>query len=80
MPANTFDDADSGDTLSYTATRADGSALPSWLDFEEESATFSGTPGANDTGEINLLVTAIGLAGASESAAFKTTIVASGMG
>ena len=28
FPANTFSDADSGDTLTYTATQGDGGALP----------------------------------------------------
>ena len=49
FPANTFADADAGDTLSYTATRADGTALPSWLTFTPGTRTFSGTPAAADT-------------------------------
>ena len=31
--ANTFSDADEGDSLTYTATLADGSPLPDWLEF-----------------------------------------------
>lgn len=42
--ANTFSDAD-GDTLTYTATRSDDTALPAWLDFNPATRTFSGTPG-----------------------------------
>ena len=33
LPAGTFADVDSGDTLTYSATAADGSSLPSWLTF-----------------------------------------------
>ncbi|NTV75870.1 MAG: hypothetical protein HGA66_16905, partial [Holophaga sp.] len=33
-----------GDTLTYTATQADGSALPTWLTFTAATRTFSGTP------------------------------------
>ena len=52
---NTFVDAD-GDTLTYTATQSDGSALPTWLSFEEATRTFSGTPVA--TGSVTVKVTA----------------------
>jgi hypothetical protein len=43
VPANSFTDKDKGDTLSYSATLADGSALPSWLKFDAATGTFSGT-------------------------------------
>jgi len=39
-----FIDPDTGDTLTYSATLADGSPLPSWLDFDSETRTFSGMP------------------------------------
>ena len=48
VPAATFTDADS-DTLTYTATLADNSALPSWLSFSAATRTFSGTPTAAGT-------------------------------
>ncbi|NTV68192.1 MAG: hypothetical protein HGB06_11070, partial [Chlorobaculum sp.] len=32
--ANTFSDSDAGDSMTYTATLADGSALPEWLQFD----------------------------------------------
>ena len=50
FPANTFDDADSGTTLSYTATQSDGTALPTWLGFTGSTRTFAGTPAATDVG------------------------------
>ena len=34
LPAGTFTDVDSGDTLTYRATAADGSHLPAWLSFD----------------------------------------------
>ncbi|QEY14522.1 tandem-95 repeat protein [Cellvibrio sp. KY-GH-1] len=56
--ANTFNDADVGDTLTYTATMADGSALPAWLSFNAATRTFSGTPTNGDVGTISVKVTA----------------------
>jgi Ca2+-binding RTX toxin-like protein len=44
VPANTFADIDVGDTLTYSAKLADGSALPSWLKFDATTRTLSGTP------------------------------------
>ena len=54
----TFDDPDVGDTLTYTATMADGSALPAWLSFDAVTRTFSGTPANADVGTISIRVTA----------------------
>lgn len=58
VPANAFTDADPEDTLYYTATKADGSPLPSWITFNPITREFSGTPGGGDIGEIQLRVTA----------------------
>jgi Ca2+-binding RTX toxin-like protein len=44
VPAGAFTDPDSGDTLTYSATLADGSALPAWLSFNAVTRTFSGNP------------------------------------
>jgi hypothetical protein len=49
---------DVGDTLALTATRADGSALPSWLSFNAATRTFSGTPANGDVGPIEVKLTA----------------------
>ena len=46
VPADAFSDVD-GDSLTYTATLSDGSALPSWLAFDAATRTFSGTPPLN---------------------------------
>ncbi|QPN69364.1 VCBS domain-containing protein [Synechococcus sp. CBW1108] len=58
VPADTFADADAGVTLSLSATLAGGAALPSWLSFNAETYTFSGTPTIGDVGTISVLVTA----------------------
>src|SRR4030095_4848698 len=58
LPTTTFADPDAGDTLVYTATRADGTALPSWLNFTGATRTFSGTPAAGDAGVVSVKVTA----------------------
>ena len=43
VPAGTFTDIDNGDTLAYSATMGDGTALPGWLIFDAAAQTFSGT-------------------------------------
>ncbi len=57
MPANVFTDAD-GDTLTLTATLADGSPLPEWLTFTPATRTFSGTPPQDFNGVVSVKVTA----------------------
>ena len=57
IPANAFHDAD-GDSLSYSATQADGKPLPKWLNFNAANRTFSGTPGNDDVGNLALRITA----------------------
>ena len=45
--------------ITYTATMADGSALPTWLSFNTVSLTFAGTPAAADApAELSIVVTA----------------------
>jgi VCBS repeat-containing protein len=57
MPANAFTDSDKGDTLTYAATLADGSGLPSWLKFDAATGIFSGTT-PKQVGAIDVKVTA----------------------
>ena len=57
FPADTFSDADS-DVLTYTATKSDDTALPSWLAFDANTRTFSGTPQAANIGTVSVKVTA----------------------
>lgn len=74
LPADSFRDVDVGDALTYTATLADGSALPEWLSFDAQTGTFSGTPANGDVGELQLTVTATDLAGASASQSFALEV------
>ena len=57
FPPATFNDADS-DTLTYTATKSDDTALPSWLRFTAATRAFSGTPQAADVETVSVKVTA----------------------
>jgi Ca2+-binding RTX toxin-like protein len=74
LPADTFTDEDAGDTLTYSATLADGSALPSWLVFDAATRTFSGTPANGDVGSLSIRVTATDAAGASASTSFTIDV------
>src|SRR4029078_8726295 len=57
IPANTFIDADAVDVLTYSATLATGSALPSWLSFDAWTRTFTGTANDAQVGILDLRVT-----------------------
>ncbi|RQP26682.1 putative Ig domain-containing protein [Piscinibacter terrae] len=72
--APAFTDADAGDNLSYSATLADGSALPSWLSFDANLRSFSGTPPLGMGSSIALRVTGTDIAGAATSATFNLVV------
>jgi len=55
---DTFVDPDAEQTLSYSATQADGSPLPRWLRFNSRTRTFSGRPLVRDVGQYDIRVTA----------------------
>ncbi|PPC75122.1 hypothetical protein C4K68_22190, partial [Pokkaliibacter plantistimulans] len=74
VPAGTFSDVDTGDSLTYTATLADGSALPSWLSFNATTRTFSGTPDNGDVGSLSIRVTATDSSNAAVSSTFSLTV------
>ena len=76
FPANTFNDTDTGDTLSYMATKADGMTLPAWLDFSAGTRTFAGTPAVSDVGTVSMKVTASDGNGGSVSDTFDITVEA----
>ena len=75
LPANTFTDANSGDTLTYAATLASDSPLPAWLGFDAATQTFSGTPLNGDVGAIDVKVTATDSSGAAASDVFALTVL-----
>ncbi|MGY6215937.1 putative Ig domain-containing protein [Methylolobus aquaticus] len=75
VPAGTFGDVDAGDTLTFTATLADGAALPAWLSFDAATRRFNGTPTNDDVGTVSIRLTATDSSGAAISAPpFKLTI------
>ncbi|WP_431822786.1 S8 family serine peptidase [Burkholderia sp. F1] len=47
-----------GDTLTYTATLADGSPLPAWLTYDAAQNKLTGMPGAAAAGVVGISVTA----------------------
>jgi len=53
-----FQDSDEGDTLTYSATKANGDPLPSWLSIDEHTGELSGTPADGDDDTISITVTA----------------------
>jgi uncharacterized delta-60 repeat protein len=56
IPADRFVDPDT-DVLTFSAIQTNGSALPSWLDFDAATRTFSGTAPAG-SGDVHVRVTA----------------------
>ncbi|MDQ0322363.1 VCBS repeat-containing protein [Pararhizobium capsulatum DSM 1112] len=74
LPAGTFTDVDAGDTLAYTATAADGSALPAWLTFDTTTRTFAGTPAAVNIGTQGVKVTATDLSGLAATETFNIVV------
>ena len=57
FPAGAFTDVDNA-SLTYTASLASGSALPSWLTFNAATRTFTGKPPQDFNGSLELKVTA----------------------
>ncbi len=76
VPTNTFTDPDPGDVLTYTATRANGDPLPTWLSFNPNTRQFSGTPNNGNAGTINVRVISTDTSGASVSTTFGLTVAA----
>ncbi|HEX8594626.1 MAG TPA: glycosyl hydrolase family 28-related protein [Pseudomonas sp.] len=72
VQANSFSDPDQ-DTLTYSATLADSTALPEWLKFDSKTLTFSGTPTVA-SGIYSVLLTASDATGASVSDSFAITV------
>lgn len=73
VPANTFSDVDQ-DALSFSAVLANGSALPSWLNFDSATRTFSGMPQNQDVGAIQVKVIAKDAGQLSAEQVFNITV------
>src|SRR5262249_12085781 len=74
VPSTAFSDPEGG-SLSYAAGLPNGNALPSWLGFDPQTRTFSGTPENVDVGAFDVRVTANDPLGASASQSFHLTVV-----
>lgn len=74
LPTGLFSDVDQGDVLTLSATGADGSALPSWVNFDAATGRFSGTPANENVGSFDVRVTATDQAGAAVSTQFTLTV------
>lgn len=70
----TFSDVDN-DNLLYTCSLSDGSLLPDWLNFDENTFTFSGTPLNEDVGVYSIKITATDEFEASVSLDFSLEVV-----
>ena len=76
FPTNTFNDTDTGDTLSYMATKPDDTALPTWLTFNATTRTFTGTPAATDVETVAVKVTATDTSSATVTDEFNIVVSA----
>ena len=74
LPADTFSDPDNGDVLTYIATLANGSDLPTWLTFNPDTLTFSGTPTNGDVGTLDITITATDISGAQVNDTYQFTV------
>ena len=74
VPEGTFADADTGDTLTFSASLADGGALPGWLAFDGASRMFHGTPGNDDVGNWSIRLTAADSGGLSASGVLELAV------
>lgn len=70
VPAGIITDID-GDTLTYSATLSDGSALPTWMSIDSATGDISGTPSIGDIGLSEITITATDPYGESSDLTFK---------
>lgn len=76
VPDNTFNDVDAGDLLTLSATKSDGTPLPSWLDFNTSTHTVTGTPTNTDLSAVSIRVTATDTSNEFASSTFTLSVVA----
>lgn len=72
---NVFTDANPDDIITYTATRSTGQSLPSWLSFNANTRTFSGTPRNDDVGIIAIKIVATDSNLANVTNKFNLTVI-----
>jgi hypothetical protein len=73
IPDNTFTDIDAGDSLVYSVDSNAGNGLPTWLNFNAATQTFSGKPDLVET--FTVKVKATDILGASVSQNFNITVM-----
>jgi hypothetical protein len=71
---NTFADADPTDVLTYSASLSDGSELPDWIEFDEESRTFTFNPGTEEIGTHTIRLSATDEFGQAASVTFDVFV------
>eukprot|EP00439_Symbiodinium_sp_Y106_P090069 s1_g2605.t1 len=69
-----FVDIDAGDTLSYAATLADGSALPAWISINAATGVLSGIAATSDMGLLAIKVIATDGSGATAEGLFDLDV------
>lgn len=74
LPSNTFSGSNS-QKFTYMATLADGSSLPSWLEFDSATGTFTGTPPGTPSA-LDIKVTATDASGLQGSETFSVYALA----
>lgn len=72
---NVFTDANPDDIITYTATRSTGQSLPSWLSFNANTRTFSGTPRNDDVGILAIKIVATDSSLANVTNKFNLTVI-----
>jgi hypothetical protein len=78
IPDSTFIDDDGNNTLTFSAALNNGNPLPSWLNFNTKTATFSGVP--DTIGTFRIKVTATDTAKESASCVFAINVKSSPVG
>lgn len=73
FPDSTFIDDDGNNTLTYTATLSGGGSLPSWINFNPSTRTFTFTP--TEIGSTGLKIIATDTANATASCTFNLNVV-----
>ena len=76
---STFNDSDVNDSLTLTASLADGGPLPAWLTFDPATQAFSGTPSSSDIGIISISLAASDLQLASAATEFDIMVDAASL-
>ncbi|MES2634685.1 MAG: putative Ig domain-containing protein [Pseudomonadota bacterium] len=76
VPTSAFSEMDVGDSLAFSATLEDGSALPGWLGFDPGLRQLSGTPANTDGGDLVVKITAVDQGGlqASQTIALRVNV------